>query len=108
MCGIGGFAGVGDRLTLDERLAAVTAAMEHRGPDDAGSYVAEHGGGLTGLCACRLAIQDISANGHQPMTSRRTGNAVALNGELYNVDELRDDLRSRGHEFRGHSDTEVA
>jgi asparagine synthase (glutamine-hydrolysing) len=60
------------------------------------------------LGATRLAVQDISENGRQPMRSDQTESWIAFNGELYNVDELRRRLIASGHRFKGSSDTEVA
>ena len=90
VCGIAGIAG-GDPRDFAPALRAMTDSMRHRGPDDRGeSAPSEHGG----VCACRLAIQDPSGAGHQPMRSERSGRWVAFNGEIYNVNELRD--RARG------------
>lgn len=77
-------------------------AIRHRGPDDEG--VARRGRGTLG--ACRLAIIDL-AGGHQPMANE-TGEVIAVqNGEIYNFEGLRDELRALGHTFRTRSDTEV-
>jgi asparagine synthase (glutamine-hydrolysing) len=107
VCGIAGVAGLRDRAAAEQALGRMAASMVHRGPDDQGIEVVAESPAV-GLCARRLAIQDLSPLGHQPMRSEQTGAAVALNGELYNVRELRDDLSAAGHRFRGHSDTEVA
>lgn len=107
MCGI---AGVAARASEDDVRAAVermTPTMRHRGPDDNGTWSSVSRDGAVGLCATRLAIQDLSDLGHQPMASDRTGNVIALNGEVYNVAALRTELEGRGHVFRGLSDTEV-
>ncbi len=80
--------------------------MAHRGPDDEGTVVLDGHHVVVGLCARRLAIQDTSPAGHQPMRSS-SGNVVVFNGEVYNVDELRRELVRRGRVFRGRSDTEV-
>jgi asparagine synthase (glutamine-hydrolysing) len=79
--------------------------LEHRGPDDAGSWV-DAGAGLA-LGFRRLSILDLSPLGHQPMTSESGRLVVAFNGEVYNFRELRRELEGLGHRFRGHSDTEV-
>jgi asparagine synthase (glutamine-hydrolysing) len=97
------------RDAVHEMLSAMAEAMAHRGPDDEGIEVVASSGGIpVGICARRLAIQDCSHLGHQPMVSPRTGTVLALNGELYNTDELRVDLEGLGMRFRGNSDTELA
>jgi asparagine synthase (glutamine-hydrolysing) len=102
MCGI---AGIIDQTRPQEELAAeiavMTEVLRHRGPDD--------GGVLTGpgwaLGARRLAIQDLSAAGAQPMV--RNGLTLVYNGEVYNFRELRRELEVKAHRFRSMSDTEV-
>ena len=74
----------------------------HRGPDDDGYYV----GGPVGLGFRRLAIIDL-ALGHQPLANEDDSVWIVFNGEIYNYQELRDDLLKRGHAFRTRSDTEV-
>jgi asparagine synthase (glutamine-hydrolysing) len=110
MCGIGGTARAGGSKaeSLHGPLLAMEASMIHRGPDDGGALVFDlEGGGAVGLCARRLAIQDLSSRGHQPMHSRLSRSWGCLNGEVYNVNEVRAELAARGHYFCGHSDTEV-
>jgi asparagine synthase (glutamine-hydrolysing) len=108
MCGIGGIAWTGaTRDNVRHPLAAMEKAMVHRGPDDGGTDVVRARWGTVGLCARRLAIQDLSSRGHQPMASRRSGSRICLNGEIYNCPKLRAELAVLGHRFQGHSDTEV-
>jgi asparagine synthase (glutamine-hydrolysing) len=108
MCGITGF--VSPPAAADELTRAVRGMcgeLVHRGPDDAGEWIdAAHG---VAIGFRRLAIIDLSPAGHQPMISASGRYVATLNGEIYNFEELRRELRERGlaPEFRGHSDTEV-
>ena len=99
MCGLTGFVGPGDR----NDLAAMMAAIAHRGPDGSGVYV----DGPLHLGHLRLAIIDI-AGGVQPMWNAAQTIGVIFNGEIYNHRELRRELEAKGHKFASdHSDTEV-
>lgn len=77
--------------------------MRHRGPDDCGEFV-DH---RAALGSARLAIIDLTADGHQPMASDDGEVVLAFNGEIYNHREERARLEAAGHRFRSHSDTEV-
>lgn len=111
MCGFAGFFDRSARLTADElRSIALRMAGElrHRGPDDGGGWVDETAGIALGFR--RLAIVDLSPQGHQPMSSASGRYVIAFNGEIYNHRELRRELEGVGGErpaFRGSSDTEV-
>ena len=98
MCGLFGSVGLGD---LPE--AAILAALRGRGPDDWGRWQA----GPTRLLHTRLAIQDLSPLGQQPMLSDNGALALVFNGEIYNQQELRLALEAEGERFRSRSDTEV-
>ncbi len=98
MCGIAGYVGIRDEALLRE----MTAALAHRGPDDAG-YLSD---GAVGLGHRRLSIIDL-AGGHQPILNEDESLALIANGEIYNSRELQVDLRTRGHRFRTASDSEV-
>ena len=101
MCGICGTAGYADAALLRE----MTAALHHRGPDDAGIFIApEHN---VGLGNCRLSIIDLSAAGHMPMSNENGDVWITYNGEIYNFRELRTVLLDCGHTFRSNTDTEV-
>jgi asparagine synthase (glutamine-hydrolysing) len=108
MCGLVGFLGgdlpIGARA---EVAAAMSRQIAHRGPDDSGEYVDERAGFALGFR--RLAIVDLSPAGHQPMTSASGRYVLAFNGEVYNFESIRTELRKAGHAppFRGRSDTEV-
>jgi asparagine synthase (glutamine-hydrolysing) len=79
--------------------------LRHRGPDDSGIWVDPRAGAA--LALRRLAILDLSPEGHQPMSSACGRWVIAFNGEIYDFRAQRTELESRGHSFRGHSDTEV-
>lgn len=82
-------------------------AQLHRGPDDGGFEVLQVQGYSVALGNRRLAIQDISPLGHQPMINPDTHDVLVYNGELYNAPELRRLLQDEGFKFRSRSDTEV-
>ena len=105
MCGICGVVQLGGdpRQVIDSRvLVHMTDVMTHRGPDDRGTYEAPG----VALGMRRLSIVDIEG-GHQPFTNERGDVWAIQNGELYNHERLRTDLRSRGHRLRTRCDTEV-
>jgi asparagine synthase (glutamine-hydrolysing) len=103
MCGICGLIALDGARPVDEPgLRAMSAALAHRGPDDAGTLV----DGPAGLAIRRLAIID-PAGGHQPIANEDGTVHVVLNGEIYNFATLRDRLVARGHRFTTRSDTEV-
>src|SRR5215467_5153589 len=103
MCGITGFWGeIAERPDAEALLSRMTASLAHRGPDGAGSWL----GSDAGLGHTRLAIIDLSTGG-QPMWEARARSVLVFNGEIYNHQELRQELESRGYAFRTRSDTEV-
>ncbi len=108
MCGISGFWDTSRQISND-RLPMIVQQMSnsliHRGPDDGGSWVDIEVG--IALGHRRLAIVDLSPFGHQPMISADGRYVIVFNGEVYNFLELQGQLKSLGHRFRGHSDTEV-
>lgn len=103
MCGIAAVLDRSGRWVEQPELLRMTDAMRHRGPDDEGWY-AGHGVGLGNR---RLAIIDLTAGGHQPMSNEDGSVWITYNGMLYNYRELRRELVSAGHRFRSSSDTEV-
>ena len=88
----------------EETKAKMLSTMYRRGPDGNGCYQKDE----ATLLHARLAVIDIDG-GRQPMEFSFGGETyiIVYNGELYNTDELRQELRRLGHEFAGHSDTEV-
>ena len=81
------------------------AALAHRGPDDTGEHVS--GDGRIGFINTRLAIRDLTPAAHMPMRSPDGRLCITYNGEIYNAEPLREDLRRLGYSFRSTSDTEV-
>jgi asparagine synthase (glutamine-hydrolysing) len=104
MCGITGFIDF-TKKTSEETLAKMTGAVAHRGPDGQGVYFAKSGHAAIGLGHRRLSIIDLSNAANQPM--RFDGLHLIFNGEIYNYNEIREELISLGHHFLTHSDTEV-
>ena len=86
-----------------ELVAAMADEMIHRGPDQHGEYCAE---GIS-LGHRRLSVIDLSEHGRQPMANEDDSIRLVCDGEIYNSQELRDDLRAKGHQFVSRSDAEV-
>src|SRR5438132_1304233 len=104
MCGISGLVNCGDA----ETLARMTHVQTHRGPDDSGLWERRFpDGGYIGLGSRRLAILDLSPDGHMPMSNEDGTVWITYNGEIYNFAALRRELEGKGHRFRSHTDTEV-
>ncbi len=101
MCGIVGKVDFGARVDV-ALIQRMCAALEHRGPDSRGVWC-DHG---VGLGMQRLAIIDV-VGGDQPIFNEDRSIAVVMNGEIYNFQELRNHLVTRGHTFATLSDTEV-
>jgi asparagine synthase (glutamine-hydrolysing) len=108
MCGIAGlFDTTGRERDPDFTATAQTMAnaMPHRGPDARSAWGDQQAG--IGFGHRRLSIVDLSPSGAQPMHSRDGRYVMTYNGEVYNFAEIRAELATRGHAFRGTSDTEV-
>lgn len=106
MCGLAGLFNYGRSFVEppDENLGLrMIDALSHRGPDDGGLLVTPRL--MLGLR--RLAILDLSSDGHQPMTDDEEECWIAFNGEIYNFRELRCELQAAGHRFKSQTDTEV-
>lgn len=108
MCGIAGFVVHDATQDLSAILRSMADVIAHRGPDDEGFYeaTAKPGTARVGLAHRRLSIIDLSA-GHQPIGNEDGSVQIVFNGEIYNFAALREDLISRGHQFRTASDTET-
>ncbi len=103
MCGIVGI--VERDLNRPVRAGDVqrmVRTLNHRGPDDEGSVLLPG----VGLAMRRLSIVDI-AGGQQPFANEDGSMHVIANGEIYNFQEVKDQLLARGHRFRSRSDIEV-
>jgi asparagine synthase (glutamine-hydrolysing) len=121
MCGIGGLIeprtevaidrnGSGDRESsrlerLNTKASRLLHALGHRGPDDAGTFGDDAAN--VRLVHSRLAILDLSAQGHQPMSTPDARYTIVFNGEIYNFRDLREELVAQGAAFSSNSDTEV-
>jgi asparagine synthase (glutamine-hydrolysing) len=104
VCGIAGTLAAEATAEPDaESVRRMCDAMVHRGPDD-------HGYRSDGPCALghrRLSIIDLRPEGAQPMTNEDDTISVVVNGEIYNFQELRNELEEKGHRFKSRSDSEV-
>ena len=100
MCGITG--GIGPSAPQEPLLKAQLKSIEHRGPDDTGTYI---NNGI-GIGMCRLAIVEI-ATGKQPASDVAEKIHIVWNGEIYNYRELRAELETHGVQCRDSSESEV-
>lgn len=101
MCGINGLFRL-RTSSMANIIQTMNVALNHRGPDDNGVWESELG---LAMGHTRLAIQDLSHDGHQPMHSACHRYVMVFNGEVYNFEEIRQSLSQKY--FRGHSDSEV-
>ncbi|HEV7783321.1 MAG TPA: asparagine synthase (glutamine-hydrolyzing) [Chitinophagaceae bacterium] len=104
MCGITGFIDFRKRSS-EEVLKKMTATLAHRGPDGEGFLYSESDFAQAGLGHRRLSIIDLSAVAGQPMTYKQLH--IVFNGEIFNYEEIRNELLAKGHSFVTKSDTEV-
>lgn len=100
ICGVGGYGG--EQPIASQALEAMIAAIVHRGPDDAGRYLAP---GIA-LGMRRLSIIDV-AGSHQPLANEDSTVRTVFNGEIFNFPELRRMLERRGHRLASQGDTET-
>src|SRR5436190_22303728 len=104
MCGIAGKVYLDGQSPVDpELIRRMTDVIAHRGPDGRGEYLS----GPVGLGHRRLSIIDLRSVGAQPMCNEDETVWIVFNGEIYNYQELREQLVARGHSFRSATDTEV-
>lgn len=99
MCGIAGFIGINKKTLLVKMLQI----QQHRGPDKLGYYY-KNGIGIGNV---RLSIIDISDRGNQPIYNEKRNILVVFNGEIYNYNELKENLIQKKHKFYSKTDTEV-
>ncbi len=107
MCGIAGWIDYRRSLLNPKAIESINQmknTLSRRGPDEEGTWLSEN----ALLAHRRLTIID-PEGGKQPMSKEFNGKTyiITYNGELYNTSELRNELQSYGHKFKGHSDTEV-
>ena len=103
MCGIAGCLHFDSMKGIDRvLLQRMSETLVHRGPDGAGIYLS----GPVGLAHRRLSIIDLES-GRQPMSNENGTLWIVFNGEIYNFQELRGELLSKGYRFKTKSDTEV-
>lgn len=103
MCGICGI--VSPRGVDLPLIVKMTQIMFHRGPDAGGTWASEDH--TVGFGNRRLAIIDLDPRSNMPLHFPERGLSITYNGEIYNFQDVRDELEALGHSFRTHSDTEV-
>lgn len=103
MCGLYGALSFNGRSVEPGIAAAMSEKVARRGPDDQGDWF----DGPIMLGHRRLAIIDLSPQGHQPMHDVGVRYSIVFNGTIYNYPELRETLIADGYRFNSHSDTEV-
>ncbi len=131
MCGISGFISIKNQASAGEWLKKMNTTLAHRGPDDSGYWLTDGSRmeayadastndywqsrlanvesaipAKVGFAHRRLAIIDLSADGHQPMQLNQEL-ILSYNGEIYNYLELREELLSQGATFETNTDVEV-
>ena len=107
MCGICGKLDFTGSPINEDLLRRMTGLLVHRGPDDSGVYLHQQGSVSCGLAHRRLSIIDLTEAGRQPMTNEDETVRMVFNGEIYNFQALRDELKKKGHRFRSDTDGEV-
>lgn len=104
MCGIAGKVSLGSSEITVSELKTMADKIAYRGPDDEGYYISQDK--KVGLANRRLAIIDLSKNGHQPMSYKKRY-FITYNGEIYNFQFEKKKLKKIGYRFRSHTDTEI-
>ena len=104
MCGIAAFVDFNKKSTK-ENIEKMISTLYHRGPDGGNTVIVNHDKYTLGLGHRRLAIIDVTSAANQPMQFENLW--VIFNGEIYNFQEIKDELSTLGHTFTTNSDTEV-
>jgi asparagine synthase (glutamine-hydrolysing) len=104
MCGIAGYISLKNDISPNQ-LRQAACEMKHRGPDAEGFYFSADN--KVGLAHRRLSILDLSVAANQPMFSADGRYCIVFNGEIYNFNELKQQLNDKGASLRTTSDTEV-
>ena len=104
MCGIIGIVDY-SRNIKENSFNKMRDIINYRGPDDFGTQVYEKDNFTLALGHRRLSIQDLSPLGHQPMSFENL--SIIFNGEVYNFEEIKEELLKLNYTFVSHSDTEV-
>lgn len=125
MCGISGYINTDFRPVRNtDRILKMLKVQKHRGPDDSGIRLFSLLSASSAETSCltpesidadfegvlgfnRLSILDLSMNGHQPMLNPDNNVIIALNGEIYNAFDFRNELQNWGYKFRSATDTEI-
>lgn len=101
MCGFVGFTNkINDASTVIEKMMD---RIKHRGPDSEGKYVDDD----VAMGFRRLSIIDLSKEGDQPLFNNDKSIVLTFNGEIYNYQDLREELCDKGYEFSSKTDSEV-
>jgi asparagine synthase (glutamine-hydrolysing) len=104
MCGIVGKLNFNCQQAVDAaQIREMADSIRHRGPDDEGVWTK----GNIGLGHRRLSIIDLSPDGRNPMCNEDGTIWIVFNGEIYNFQDLRQELIQKGHIFKSRTDTEV-
>ena len=101
MCGIAGI--ISNKRNLEASLSSMSSGLKHRGPDNQSFKIFDN----LGMAHTRLSIIDLSDDANQPMTCSNGRFTIIFNGEIYNYQELKNDLIKEGCFFNTSSDTEV-
>jgi len=101
MCGIAGIINFNNTPVLKNQLETLSSFLQERGPDHNGYYLNQN----IGFAHTRLSILDLDARSNQPMISKNT--AITFNGEIYNFQGLKNELKKANVSFSTTSDTEV-
>jgi asparagine synthase (glutamine-hydrolysing) len=103
MCGICGKLDFYEKDISEDLLKKMTGSLAYRGPDDEGIYISLP----IGLGHRRLSIIDLSPAGHQPMSNEDESIWLVFNGEIYDFQEHRLRLTTKGHYLKSQTDCEI-